>query len=129
MSPRPRAVRGSRTASQALASPRGRACRRPHRSSHALILSVAWIPASFTLPPRSAYRLLPCSLPPIPSWQASGAPASTPAISAEKGRCLRRNRSSPLPAESCIALRPEHVEAARALYTLIGTALLPLLPL
>src|SRR6266566_10037089 len=115
MPPRPRAVSGSRTASQALALSRDRDCRRPLHPLQAPVLSVAWIPASFTLPPRLAYRPLPCSLPPIPSWQASGAPASTPAISAEKGRRLRRNRSSPPPAESCAALRldrSEHVEAA-----------------
>src|ERR1700681_796500 len=107
MPPRPRAASGSRTALQARALPRDRACPRPHRSLQAPILSVAWIPDSFTLPPRLACRPLPCSLPPIPNWQALGAPAGTPAILAEEDWCLRRSRSSPPPAESCTTLRPD----------------------
>src|SRR3984893_7694895 len=110
MLPRPRAVSGSRTALQARALPRDRACRRPHRSLQAPILSVAWIPDWFTSPPRLACRPLPCSLPPIPSWQASRAPAGTPAILAETELCLRPNRSSPPPAGSCAAFRPDPSE-------------------
>ena len=92
----------------------------------------SWRGHGIILLPRRLGTTIALFVAPIPNWPASPRGGHAPPL-AEQDRCPRRNRSSPPPRRSCVARRVDprklEVEVARALYTLVGSVALPLLPL